>query len=327
MDFFLSGWSVLLAAFVLDLILGDPLWLPHPVRLMGRVIQIAEPWFRRMPFGLILSGGLLAGVLILGTWLFARLVLILAFMLHPLVSYLFEAVLVYYCLSARSLAAAAREVALILETKGLDPARQKLGLIVGRDVDQLTETGVAQGAVETVAENLVDGVLGPLFFAALGGAPLALAYKMVNTLDSMIGYKNATYREFGRVAARLDDGANYLPARLSVFIISLGSWLLFGRFRACLKTVFQEGRNHSSPNAGLPEAAFAGALRVRLGGPNVYHGQLVDKPFIGLSFARPDPEKIKPACTLMLVSSRIWIFMTSAVLICVEIFMGIITMG
>ncbi|MCF8105921.1 MAG: adenosylcobinamide-phosphate synthase CbiB [Desulfohalobiaceae bacterium] len=314
MDFFVSGWSVLPAAFILDLILGDPLRLPHPVRLMGRVIQMAEPRFRRLPFNPILCGGLLAGFLIPATWLLAWLALKLAFLFYPLVSYLLEVVLVYYCLSARSLATAAREVGQALESRDLNTARQKVGLIVGRDVDGLSRTGVAQGAVETVAENFVDGVLAPLFFAALGGAPLALAYKMVNTLDSMVGYKNEAYIAFGRVAARLDDGANYLPARFSVVVIGLGSWLLFGRFRTSLRTALQEGRNHSSPNAGLPEAAFAGALQARLGGPNIYQGQLVDKPFIGLSFDRPGPEKIKPACILMLVSSTIWVFTVSAVL-------------
>ncbi|MCF8039291.1 MAG: adenosylcobinamide-phosphate synthase CbiB [Desulfohalobiaceae bacterium] len=321
MDFFLSGWSVLLLAFALDLILGDPLWLPHPVRLMGRMIEMAEPRFRLLPFNPTLSGGLLAAVLISGTWSVAWLVLSLAHAVHPLLSFLLEAVLVYYCLSARSLAAAAREVGQALESRDLNTARQKVGLVVGRDVDGLSRTGVAQGAVETVAENFVDGVLAPLFFAALGGAPLALAYKMVNTLDSMIGYKNEAYIEFGRVAARLDDGANYLPARFSVVIIGLGSWLLFGRFRSSLRTALQEGRNHSSPNAGLPEAAFAGALQARLGGPNLYQGTLVDKPFIGLSFASPGPEKIRPACNLMFVSSTIWVCTVSAVLICWEIFL------
>ena len=177
-------------------------------------------------------------------------------------------------------------------------------MIVGRQVDTLDETGVVSAAVETVAENYVDGFLSPLFFYFLGGVPLALAYKMVNTLDSMVGYKNERYLLFGRVAAHIDDVANYIPARLSVVIISLGAFLLSSeRGKRSFLTAIKEGRSHKSPNAGYPEAAFAGALAVKLGGPNYYHGTLVEKPFIGSRFARPGIDKIAMACDLMLIAS------------------------
>jgi adenosylcobinamide-phosphate synthase len=185
----------------------------------------------------------------------------------------------------------------------VDQARQKIALIVGRDVDNYDGAGIARAAVETVAENLVDGVLAPLFFAAIGGAPLAMAYKMVNTLDSMVGYKSETYQQFGKAAARIADLFNYIPARLSVPIIAVVSQILLGTGQRSLITAVTEGAHHSSPNAGYAEAAFAGALAVKLNGPNYYHGKLVDKPYIGLRFGNVIPGHIKKACDLMLLSS------------------------
>jgi adenosylcobinamide-phosphate synthase len=187
-------------------------------------------------------------------------------------------------------------------------------MIVGREVDRLDETGVTRAAVETVAENLVDGVIAPLFFAVLGGAPLAMAYKMVNTLDSMVGYKNERYLLFGRFAARLDDVANYLPARLSVPFIAIAAHLLNGRGRAALKIARRDGRAHASPNAGYPEAAFAGALGLWMGGPNTYHGRVVEKPVIGKELAGARRIHIRQACRLMLSTSLLF-FMVAATLI------------
>ena len=186
---------------------------------------------------------------------------------------------------------------------GLDGAKQKLSFIVGRDVDPLDSQGVIRGTVETVAENLVDGVVSPLFYAAIGGAPLAVTYKMINTLDSMIGYRNERYQEFGKCAARLDDAANFIPARLSLLIISLGSLITRGRFRKTLTIAMRDARKHLSPNAGFPEAAFAGALGMKLGGPNYYGGTLVEKPYIGTSSGDADLEHIRQACNHMVISS------------------------
>jgi adenosylcobinamide-phosphate synthase len=166
---------------------------------------------------------------------------------------------------------------------------------------------MARAAVETVAENLVDGVISPLFFAAIGGAPVAMAYKMANTLDSMIGYKNEKYLYFGRAAAWLDDVLNYVPARLSVPVIALAAQLLAGKGARAFETAVKEGANHSSPNAGLPEAAFAGALAVKLNGPNTYNGKLVDKPYIGVHFGQTKIEHIKRSCDLMMLSSILWL--------------------
>jgi adenosylcobinamide-phosphate synthase len=161
--------------------------------------------------------------------------------------------------------------------------------------------------VETVAENLVDGVISPLFFAVIGGAPLAVMYKMANTLDSMIGYKNEKYMQFGKASARLDDMLNFLPARLSVPIISLATHILSGNGTRSWRTALGEGANHSSPNAGYPEAAFAGALAVKLNGPNYYNSKLVDKPYIGVHFGKTSPLDINKACHIMMLSSLIWL--------------------
>lgn len=184
-------------------------------------------------------------------------------------------------------------------------------MIVGREVDRLDERGVTRAAVETVAENLVDGVVSPLFFAVLGGAPLAMAYKMVNTLDSMVGYKNDRYLMFGRFAARMDDVANFIPARLAVPLIALAAQLLNRRGRVSMETAWKDGRAHASPNAGYPEAAFAGALGLWMGGPNHYHGRLVKKPVIGIGFADARPAHIRQASRLMLTTA-ILVFMVAA---------------
>jgi adenosylcobinamide-phosphate synthase len=216
-------------------------------------------------------------------------------------------VLIYYAVSVKSLKTAALDVARALRTATLAEARQTVAPIVGRDTGQLSRSGVARAAVETVAENLVDGVVSPLFYAAIGGAPLATAFKMVSTLDSMIGYKNDRYSRFGRVAARLDDAANFLPARLCAPVIAAAAQMLFGTGRRALATTRRDGRRHASPNSGIPEAAFAGALGVRLGGPNFYQGVCVDKPFIGADFAEAEPADIKRAGDLMVLSATLWL--------------------
>jgi len=293
-------------AVVLDMHLGDPLWLPHPVRWMGRAITWLEPRFRALSLKPRLSGAIMATLLVASVWIFGLLLVRLAAAVHPAAGILIQAAMIYVCISARSLADAALAVGQSLGRSGLEAARQAVSMIVGREVDRLDERGVTRAAVETVAENLVDGFVAPLFFAVLGGAPLAMAYKMVNTLDSMVGYKNDRYLLFGRFAARLDDAANFIPARLAVPFIALAAQLLNGRGIAAIETAYRDGRAHASPNAGYPEAAFAGALGVWMGGPNHYHGRLVEKPIIGHGFAEARPVHIRQACRLMLASSLLF---------------------
>ena len=296
----LLPWLTLPAAFFLDALIGDPPSLPHPIRWMGRAIEQSEPFWRRTVASERLAGLLFAASLILGCWLLALLVTGLAWKVHSLLGFVVETVLLFYCLSAKSLRQAALEIDRLLAAGEVDRARAQVRMIVGRDVDRYEADDIARATVETVAENVVDGVLSPLFFAALGGAPLALAYKMVNTLDSMVGYKNPRYLLFGRAAARIDDVANFLPARLAVPLIALAAHRVEGASPAlALQTARREGKNHSSPNAGYPEAAFAGALGVRLNGPNVYHGVLVDKPYLGAAFGPVTRAHIARACRLM----------------------------
>jgi adenosylcobinamide-phosphate synthase len=303
----LPSWYVLPAAFVLDLMLGDSQSFPHPVRWMGKAIDVFEPCFRKVPAGLVMSGFIFTIFLVVVTGMLTWLVLQSAQWLHPLAKNSIEIIFIYFCISARSLENAAMEIHQDLMQHKVKTARKKVGLVVGRDVDDYGEEGLSRATVETVAENLVDGVISPLFFAAIGGAPLAMIYKMVNTLDSMIGYKNEKYISFGKVSARLDDILNYIPARLSIPIICLATQILSGQGRRSFKTAIVEGANHSSPNAGYPEAAFAGALAVKLNGPNYYDGKLVAKPYIGVTFSQTLPEHIHKACHIMLLASVIWV--------------------
>ena len=303
----IASWYILPAAFVLDLIFGDPQSWPHPVRWMGKAIEVFEPYFRKIPVRLMLSGTLFTAVLVVGTGIVTVLILCVAQWLHAWVKICIEIILIYFCISARSLEDAALEIHACLRQNKLRDARKKVALIVGRDVDNYEEAGISRAVVETVAENLVDGVISPLFFAAIGGAPLAMVYKMVNTLDSMIGYKNKKYMDFGKASARLDDILNFIPARLCIPIIALATHILAGNGRRALKTACDEGANHSSPNAGYPEAAFAGALAVKLNGPNYYNGKLVEKPYIGASFGKTSPDDIIKACHIMLLSSFVWL--------------------
>ncbi len=298
---------ILPAAFLLDFLLGDPIHLPHPVRWMGKIITALEPKFRKLPVGLTLSGAMFSISLIFIVWFSTFLIVATAQSIHPLAGIGIQTLIIYYSISIRSLSDSAMSVYRPLEQGQLQQAKNKLAMIVGRDVEKLNDSQIAQAAVETVGENLVDGVISPLFFAAIGGAPMAMAYKMINTLDSMVGYKNEKYKHFGKPSARIDDIANFLPSRLSIFIIAIAAQILNGKGARSFKIAVTEGAKHTSPNAGCPEAGFAGTLRVRLGGPNTYGGCLLSKPFIGASFAEAEPDHIKKACDLMLLSSLIWL--------------------
>jgi adenosylcobinamide-phosphate synthase len=297
---------VIPAAFALDLLLGDPPRWPHPIRWMGRAAGAGESIFRRQFKDELTGGFLFALLLVTLTWGATAGLTATAMRIHPLAGWVVETVLIYYALSVRSLKDSALAVAAALSNDGLEAARVKVAGIVGRDADTLDQEGVVRATLETVAENLVDGVMSPLFFAAIGGAPLAMAFKMISTLDSMVGYKNERYIRFGKASARLDDFANYIPARFAVPVIAVASQLLFRRGSPALSTALREGRHHSSPNAGLPEAAFAGALGVKLGGPSYYQGVLIRKPYIGVDFGEIESAHIAEACRLMVLSSLLW---------------------
>ncbi|PIE60338.1 MAG: cobalamin biosynthesis protein CobD [Desulfobulbus propionicus] len=303
----ISAWWVLVilpTAFFLDRLIGDPVNLPHPVRWMGQAISFCEPRFRAVCKHELPAGTLFAITLICATFVVCTALVHAASSIHPVIGLILQVIMVFYSLAARSLGQAAEEIYLSLKEGRVELARTQVAMIVGRDVTSYGADDIARATVETVAENYVDGVFSPLVFAAVGGGPLALTYKMINTLDSMVGYKNERYLHFGRAAAKIDDAANYIPARLSILFIGAAAHFLPAlNGPQALGLAVSEGARHSSPNAGYPEAAFAGALEVRLNGPNYYGGQLVKKPFIGSRFSSPGVEDIRRSCTLMLGAS------------------------
>jgi adenosylcobinamide-phosphate synthase len=270
---------------------------------MGKAIEILEPLFRALTKNQVVAGALFAFSLIAFTFCTVLILTRLFWAVSPLAGFMVETILIYFCISAKDLEKSAMGVYRLLAVNNIEKAREELAMIVGRDTGQLSEEAVSRACVETVAENLVDGVIAPLFFAAIGGAPLALAYKMTNTLDSMVGYKNEKYLLFGKLSARIDDVATYIPARLAVPFIALAAVILNGNGSRAYQTAKTEGRNHTSPNAGYSEAAFAGAFSIKLGGPSFYHGKLVEKPDIGTGFGNVSLIHIKKSCDLMMLSS------------------------
>ena len=270
----MSSMISLAVGWLLDLVLGDPARLPHPVVWFGRMIAAGE---RRLNRGAHcrLKGALLAVCLILFVFVVAWLLRYGLSCVHPYLVIAFDAIVIFYGLAGTTLIREVRAVFLALD-RSLDEGRRQVARIVGRDTSELSAQEVRKAALETLAENLSDGVIAPLFWLALLGTPGMLAYKMVNTLDSMIGYHTERYKDFGCWAAHIDDVANYLPARLTALLMVLSS----GRL-SLLRFVRKYGRCHASPNSGYPEAALAGILDCQFGGPHYYFGELFDKPYIG----------------------------------------------
>ena len=264
----------LLVGWLLDLLLGDPRWLPHPIVGFGKTIAFGE---HRLNKGnhRMLKGALMAVCLIALTFLITWFLRLQLGKMHDALCIVFDALIVFFCLAGTSLIREVRAVFLALD-RSLDEGRRQVARIVGRDTAELSPQEVRTAALETLAENLSDGVIAPLFWFALLGTPGMLAYKMVNTLDSMIGYKTDRYRLFGCWAARIDDVANYIPASLTELLMVLVAGKPF-----LVQFVWRNGKNHASPNSGYPEAALAGILNCRFGGPHFYFGQLFPKPYIG----------------------------------------------
>lgn len=271
-------------AYGLDWLIGDPVWLPHPVRWMGLMIRSGERLLRRIPHtprcdfvaGLLLTTAVVGGFGA-GSWVLLR-------WLRGWNQTLATAVSLYFAastLATRSLLEEARAVRSFLVNGDLVSARQQVGRIVGRDTDSLDEAEVTRAAIETLAESASDGVVAPLFYLAIGGVPAAVAYKAINTLDSMIGHRGRRYEFFGKCAARLDDAANFVPARLSGTLFVLAAWTLRLDWRGAWEIMRRDGAKHKSPNAGHPEAAMAGALGVRLGGTNFYDGEAHYAQYLG----------------------------------------------
>ena len=283
-----------LGGFGLDLLLADPAWMPHPVVWMGRAITWLEKVLRRLfpdsPAGQRAAGRVLAAVLPLGTFALAAGVCAVARRVHPALGFGVQLVWCWQALALRGLADESGKVYAQLAKGDLPAARWAVSRIVGRDTGSLTAAGVTKAAVETVAENFSDGVAAPLFYLLIGGAPLGLAYKAVNTMDSMVGYKNKTYLHFGRAAARLDDAANFLPSRLAALLWIGAAGLAGFDGRGAWRIWRRDRLRHASPNSAQTESACAGALGVQLAGPAWYFGEYYDKPTIG-----DDTRPVEPA--------------------------------
>ena len=302
----MTVWAVL-GGFVLDALFGDPAWLPHPVVYMGKAISKLEKFLRlrlpKTPQGELLGGAIVAFCLPVGTFLLTGLVCWGAARLHPLLGL---AVQMFWCgqaLAARGLVQESTNVYIELKKTDLPGARKAVSRIVGRDTEELTAEGVTKAAVETVAENTSDGVIAPLLYMLIGGAPLALTYKAINTMDSMLGYKNEKYLYFGRVPAKLDDVANYIPSRLAGLLWVAAAAFTHNDAKGAWKIWRRDRRNHASPNSAQTESACAGALGVQLAGPAYYFGEYYAKPTIGDALRPIEPEDILRANQMMYVAS------------------------
>lgn len=299
------------AAYVLDAIVGDPLWFPHPVRFMGSFINHYKKRFydlsfsadrlRRRGLGLVISSVLFfGGITFLLLWL--------CFHLHPVLYYIINTILLCTCLAPTCMIRETRKIHTIVCSGDLAASRKQLSYIVGRDTTQLSMENVILATVETTAENTSDGTISPLLYMMLGGAPLAMMFKMASTMDSMVGYDNDAYHDFGRYPAKNDDLLNYIPSRLAALCLILAALLPGYSARNAWRIVKRDHANHLSPNCGYPEAASSGALGLRMGGTHVYFGKVVEKPYIGDDLHTPKPDDILrmnrlmyTACTIFLI--------------------------
>jgi adenosylcobinamide-phosphate synthase len=293
-------------ALLLDLLFGDPRWMPHPVRGMGRLIEAGERTLRRHLQGYEkLAGVLLAASLVIGVYAFASGVSSASRKIAPALGVVMDGVLIYFSMAPRDLASHALRVRRELLEGNLEGAKEKVSMMVGRDVAPLDEKGVIRATVESVAENTVDGVTAPLLFAFLGGGPAAIAYRAANTLDSMVGYRHPPYTEIGWASARFDDLLNLLPARLTAAVMPLAGIFLGGSILRGYQALLRDGRKHDSPNSGLPEAAMAGLLGVRLGGPHWYRKKYYPSPWIGSDRRPIAPGDIVKAIGVMTMTTLI----------------------
>ena len=301
--------AAVVAGFLLDALLGDPRRIPHPIVAMGNAIAWLEPRLRAAfpdtPSGARRAGVVLVAVLCAGSFGATWCLIAVAGLVHPLLGFAVETWLCYQALAACELRRQSMRVVRELTREGLPAARRAVGMIVGRDTEALDERGVLKAAVETVAENTADGVVGPLVYLIVGGAPLGMLYKAVNTMDSMVGYKNERYLDFGRAAARVDDVLGFVPARLAALCMiaaapaagfsAKGAWRIWRRDRF----------NHASPNSAQTESAMAGALGVELAGSAVYFGKLVEKPTMGDANRPIEREDVRRANRLMVLASAL----------------------
>lgn len=302
----MSGAWIIILAYILDRCIGDPRWIPHPVIGMGKGISALERVIRARVHtdqGLKKAGIWLPILIAGGAFAVTWGLLILLGLFHPILAATAEIILIATTIASKGLRDAGMEVYHHLKQQDWPAARRSLGMIVGRDTAHLDEPEVVRGTVETVAENIVDAIVSPLFYALIGGAPLAMAYRAVNTLDSMVGYKNDKYLHLGWASARMDDWANWIPARVTALLLIVGAWVLKLDAKGAMRMVARDARLHPSPNSGFPESAVAGALGIRLGGHNVYHGVASFRAYMGEATRPMEAEDIVRTTRLMFWSA------------------------
>ncbi len=308
----------ILLAFILDLLFADPQVIPHPVVIIGKGIALLEKCLRRVfpdtPDGCRIAGGVMAFLIPLTTFIVTYGLCIIAYLIHPALFFCLHA---FWCWQAIAISGLAREAKNVYRNLvpelNLEEARKAVGRIVGRDTTALDEAGVMRAAVETIAENYSDGVAAPFFYMMIGGAPLAITYKSINTMDSMVGYKNDTYIDFGRHPAHLDDVAGYVPARLGALFWILAAALTGQNAKDAWKIWRRDNRNHASPNSAQTESACAGALGIQLAGPAYYFGKLYEKPTIGDALRLIEPEDINRTNRMLYAASVVSLFLCLAV--------------
>ena len=315
----MNGKMIILACvtgFLLDCIFGDPAWMYHPIRVIGNLISVLEKGLRKLLCSRIhaseqekknrrevLAGGILWILTVSLSFLVPAVLLFAAGKVHPAVRFLLETFWCYQIFAARCLVGESRKVYQKLKEDDLPGARRAVSMIVGRDTENLTAEGVTKAAVETVAENTSDGVTAPLLFLLIGGAPLGFLYKAVNTMDSMLGYKNEKYLYFGRIPAKMDDVFNYIPARLTAWFMIVAAFLTGMDGKNAWKIYLRDKRKHASPNSAQSEAVCAGALDVQLAGDAVYFGKVYKKDYIGDAIRKIEPEDILRAGKLMYMTT------------------------
>jgi len=297
----------ILAAYLLDLVFGDPPSFPHPVKGIGALIEKLEGPFRCLVKNERIAGAFFACTIIMSIWLITFAVTQTAYFFNNYLGVIISIIIIYTSLSVKDLGVESLAVFGALREGDIKKARVSLSKIVGRDTANLDEREVVRATVETIAENIVDGIISPLFYAFLGGASLVMAYKAVNTLDSMVGYKNKRYINFGWAAAKIDDIANFIPARLSIIFLALASWMSGHNPINAWNITLRDGRKNPSPNSGFPEAAIAGALGVRLGGLNYYNSIAAEKPYIGDNINQLDRLHIKEAIKIAYITSGLFV--------------------
>ena len=297
----------IIAAFILDIIIGDPQWRYHPVRLIGKFVENLEHVLRRLPIPERPAGILLTMSITGPVWLLSSVVMLVTGQWCCFCGIISGVIIIYFSISIKSLADEAKKVMHFLKKNDLIKARKALSQIVGRDTAHLNDEQIIRACIETVAESTVDGVLSPLLFAFMGGPSAAMAYRAVNTMDSMVGHKDEKYLRFGWASARLDDIANYLPARISAVLIPVAAFFCGYSPVRSLRIAIRDGRKHESPNSGIPEAAMAGALGVQLGGPSSYQGEIIAKSFIGDAHNQLTLSAINGAIKIMFVTAILFL--------------------